>query len=292
MGKAFYDRFEESRELYKRAATHLGYDLAALCFEEAPADLARTEKSQPALFVTALAAYTALRIAAPGLTPVGMAGLSLGELTALAAAEAMRFTDGLYLVQARGALMAECAAQSKGTMLAVLGLNQALIQEVCRESGAWAANYNSPDQLVLSGTVEAIAKAEAVAKAKGAKRSLKLDVAGAFHSPLMQPAAEKFKDVLAKVTFSAPRAPVITNVTGQAVPDAADIPQLLVKQIVSPVLWDPSVRTLAALGATHTVEFPPARILTGLVRKIDANLTGVAVNQPADFEKLAGLTSS
>ena len=286
MGKAFYDHFKASRDVYKSAHSHLNFDVAALCFEGPQEELTKTERCQVALFVTSLAAFAAFTETVPSAKPVGVAGLSLGELTALVVAEAFTFTDALYLVQARGDAMADCAAHHPGAMLAVIGLSNEAIQEVCEESGASAANYNTPEQVVLSGTVEAIGKAEAAAKARGAKRAMKLDVAGAFHSPLMQPAADRFKRALGKVTIRAPAVPVISNVTGQPVQGAEDIGALLVQQIVSPVRWEPSIRHLIQAGATHFIEFPPARILTGMLRRIDSAVTGIAVNEPDDFEKL------
>ena len=290
MGKSFYDRYEETKELYKRATRVLGFDITALCFEGPPEELTKTEKCQPALFVTSMAAYAAFARVAPSVTPVGVAGLSLGELTSLTVAKALGFDEALALVRARGEAMAECAAHSKGTMLAVVGLAAEAVQELCRKSGAWGANYNAPDQVVLSGTVEAIGRAEGLAKEAGAKRAIMLEVAGAFHSPLMQPAAEAFRKTLARVEIRPPLIPVVSNVTGAPMQDPADIRELLVKQIVSPVLWDASMRTLIRQGATHFLEFPPARVLTGLLRRIDPAVTGIAVDEPEDFDKLSVLT--
>lgn len=292
MGKAFYDRYEASRDIYKRANTHLGFDVTALCFEGPLDELTKTEKCQPALFVTSVAAFAAFHGITPGAKPVGMAGLSLGELTALAAADALKFTDALYLVQARGGLMAECAARQGGAMLAVVGLTHEAIQAICRDSGATAANYNAPDQVVLSGAVEAITKAEELAKAGGAKRAIKLEVAGAFHSSLMQPAAEQLREVVAKIEIRPPLAPIVSNVTGQPTQSPEEIRELLVKQIVSPVLWEPSVRSLIQAGATHFLEFPPARILSALLRRIDSRVKGIAINEPQDLEQLPDLLTA
>ena len=285
MGKAFYDRFKASREIYQQANHALGFDVTALCFEGPQEELTKTEKCQPALFVTSMAAYAAFCECAPSLLPVGVAGLSLGELTSLAVAQALKLSEAFYLVQARADAMAECTAHHKGAMLAVVGLTSEAIQDVCEESGASAANYNAQDQIVLSGTVESIDKAEGLAKAAGAKRAVKLDVAGAFHSSLMQPAADKFRQAVSKVAFQTPRVPVISNVTGRPVHEPADIGELLVKQIVSPVLWEPSMRYLIDQGATHFIEFPPARVLTGLLRRIDPSVKGLAIDEPADFDK-------
>lgn len=289
MGKAFYDHFSASRELYKQANAKLGFDVAALCFEGPPEALTRTERCQPALFVTSLAAYAALGEAAPSLRPVGVAGLSLGELTSLAVAEAFSVPDGLYLVQARAEAMAECTASHPGGMLAVVGLTRETIQPVCEQSGVWAANYNTQDQIVLSGAVEGIEKAEGLAKAAGAKRAVKLSVAGAFHSPLMHSAAERFRRALSRVSFREPRVPVISNVTGLPVQDAREMPEILAKQIVSPVLWEPSMRYLITAGATRFIEFPPAGVLAGLLRRIDSSVKSLAIDEPDDFEKLSDL---
>jgi [acyl-carrier-protein] S-malonyltransferase len=288
MGKAFYDAYDEAKEVYRQANARLGFDVTALCFEGPAEALTKTETCQPALFTTSLAAFAAfLRHAPASLQPVGAAGLSLGELTALAAARAFSLEDGFYLIKARGEAMAQCAVQSKGVMLALIGLAAEAVEAVCRESGAWGANYNTQEQVVLSGTVGAIEKAETLAKARGAKRAVRLEVAGAFHSPLMQPAAEAFKAALAKVEVRAPAFPVISNATATPTQDPARIRELLVTQIVSPVLWEPSMRTLIQAGATAAVEFPPARVLTGMLRKIDGSVKGVAIDEPSDFEKLS-----
>ena len=290
MGRAFYDQFAEAKAVYQTANRTLGFDVTALCFEGPAEDLTKTEKCQPALFVTSMAAFAAFKTAAPkSLVPIGAAGLSLGELTALAVAEAIGLEEALYVVQARGEAMAECAAKHRGAMLAVVGLTKEQVAPICKASGAWGANYNAVDQIVLSGTVEAIAKAEPLAKAAGAKRVVKLDVAGAFHSPLMQEASEQCRRVLAKVAFRRPKFPVISNVTGRPVSDPEEIRKTLATQIVSPVQWEPSMRYLIGQGATHFIEFPPARVLTGLLRRIDGAAKGIAIDEPKDFEKLSEL---
>jgi [acyl-carrier-protein] S-malonyltransferase len=290
MGKAFYDAFDESKDVYHKANACLGFDVTALCFEGPQETLTKTEKCQPAMFTTSLAAFAAfLRKAPVAFQPVAAAGLSLGELSALAAARAFKLEDGFFLIKARGEAMAACAAQSTGAMLAVIGLSKDLVDEVCRESGAWGANYNTPEQVVLSGTAEAIGKAETAAKARGAKRAVRLDVAGAFHSPLMQLAADAFKAALGKVEIRPPVFPIVSNATAQPTQDPEVIRQLLVKQIVSPVLWEPSVRTMIQAGAAAMIEFPPARVLVGMLRKIDSSAKGMTLDEPNDLEKLAGV---
>ena len=289
MGKAFYDRYPESREIYKRANARLAFDVAALCFEGPPEDLATTRRCQPALLVTSLAAFAALSSAHPGLHISAAAGLSLGELTALTAAQVFTLSDALYLVQARADAMAECAAQSPGAMLAVIGLSEEQIAEVCRTAGVVAANLNAPEQVVLSGSVPGIEQADAAAKALGAKRAIRLEVSGAFHSPLMQPAADVFRAALGKVALSLPRFPVLSNVTAAPAQRPEEIRELLVKQIVSPVRWEASMRRFVQEGVAVCVEFPPARVLSGLFRRIDPSVKCVPVDEPADLEKFAGL---
>ena len=209
----------------------------------------------------------------------------------MAAAEAFRLNDALYLIQARAQAMAECAATSNGTMLAVVGLSREALEAVAREAGVVMANFNTPDQLVLSGRLAGIEQAEGLAKANGAKRAIKLDVAGAFHSPLMQAAADAFKRAIEKVVISPPKFSVISNVTGLPVTDPEHIRALLVKQITSSVLWEPSMRWLVRHGATTFIEFPPARVLTGLLRKIDPSVKGLPIDEPADFDKLSSVLS-
>ena len=287
MGKAFYDQFDEAKDVYRQANRRLGFDVAAMCFEGPAEALTKTETCQPALFVTSLAAFAAFkRVASSSAAPVAAAGLSLGELTSLVAAQVFSFDDGCYLVKARGEAMAECAARNRGAMLAVIGLAPDAVEALCRESGAVGANYNAQDQVVLSGTAEAIAKAEELAKQRGAKRAIKLEVAGAFHCSLMQPAAEQFEQLLTKISVRQPAFPVVSNVTAKTVQDPDEIRRLLVQQIVRPVLWESSVRTMIHAGATHFIEFPPARVLTGLLRKIDSSVKGMTVDEPKDFEKL------
>lgn len=289
MGKSFYDKFYESRELYKQANTVLGYDLTAICFEGPPEELTKTQICQPALFVTSLAAHAAFMRLAPSVTPIGIAGLSLGELTALAAGGAFSFRDGLYLVQARAEAMAECATRHKGAMLAVVGLTKDALKPICEKANVTAANFNAKDQIVLSGEVEGIDQACALVKEAGARRAVKLDVESAFHSPLMQPASDAFKKALEKSKIQTPKYPVYSNVTASAVKDGDEIRMLLAKQIVSPVLWELTMQAFIKSGATHFIEFPPSRVLTGLLRRIDSSVEGIALKEPEDFEKLSDI---
>lgn len=286
MGKAFYDQSAEAKEIYKAANAQLGFDLTELCFEGPQEELTRTDRCQPALLVTSLAAFVAVRQKSSPL-PMALCGLSLGEISALAAAEALSLKDAVYLVQARGEAMAQCADQHPGAMLAVMGLEDKIVEGICDQAGVVAANYNAPAQLVLSGSVEGIDQAEQMAKEAGAKRAVKLDVSGAFHSPLMQPAAKALEAALSKIDFREPKFPVVSNVTAEPVLDPSKIPGTLVRQLVSPVRWSQSVRYLIKEGADTFIELPPARTLTGLLKRIDRSVTGVTINEPEDAEALA-----
>ncbi len=286
MGKAFYDESAEAKEVYQTANAQLNFDLLELCFEGPQEELTRTDRCQPALLVTALAAFVAIRQNnAP--IPRALCGLSLGEISALAAAEAMSIKDAVYLTQARGEAMAECAQQHPGAMLAVIGLADKIVESICDQAGVVAANYNAPEQLVLSGSEAEIDRAMQLAKEAGAKRAVKLEVSGAFHSPLMQPAAAALKVALDKITFREPKFPIVSNVTAMPVTDPAQIPGILVRQLVSPVRWAPSIKYLIEQGADTFIEMPPARTLTGLLRRIDKTVTGKTINQPSDYEALS-----
>ncbi|MBI4356216.1 MAG: ACP S-malonyltransferase [Candidatus Omnitrophica bacterium] len=287
MGKAFYDRFAEARDVYQQANRRLGFDVTALCFEGPQELLTRTDLCQPAIFVTSMAAFRAWRSVAPAaLVPTAAAGLSLGELTALAAVEAMTFDEGLYLVRARGEAMAQAAQQVAGAMLAVFGLTREQLQPICETSGVEIANLNAPGQVVVSGRVDAIVRAEAAAKAAGAKRTLRLDVGGAFHCSLMTPAGQQMRSAVAKVQWRTPQLPVVSNVTARAVAEAAEIPIHLVNQLTHPTLWEASMRLLLSQGISQFLEFAPGNVLAGLWRRIDSAVTCTSLNTPADLESL------
>lgn len=246
--------------LYDRASKILGYDLRGLCLEGPIEKLTRTDCSQPALLVTALAAHTG--------TPAAGAGLSLGEITALAAAGAVPFDDAVRIVKIRGeAMQAACEAQPSG-MASVMGLDLGKVRAAC-EGLVTVANLNAPGQIVISGAADALKKASEACKAAGARRVLPLNVAGAYHSPLMAPAVAPLEAVLKTVAFTAPKWPVVSNVTARPYASAAEIAPTLARQITSTVRFEESVRYMIdALGVTEFVEFGAGTVLTGLVGKI------------------------
>ncbi len=286
MGKELAEVFPAAKALFEEADAILGYGLSKLCWEGPAEELTRTEHCQPALYVASMAALAALESAAP-LKPAAAAGLSLGEYTALAAAGALSFADGLKLVRLRGQAMEEAAKDHPGTMASVLGLELEPLQEVCAQAGAQVANLNSPGQVVISGTAEAVAAASAKAKERGAKRVIPLEVSGAFHSRLMEPAAIRLEQALAGTAVQAPRYPVASNVTGGYHTDAGQIRQLLVRQLTEPVQWIACVRTMSQAGIKTYLEVGPGTVLKGLVRKIDPELVVHSAGTAEEIRQLA-----
>ena len=284
MGRDLADKFPPAKAWFDRADAALGYDLAALCFNGPDAELTKTENAQPGIFLVSWVAFQLLKEQAPALKFDATAGLSLGEFTALAAAGAMSFEDGLRVVRQRGRFMQEACEATRGGMAAVIGLEEAPTREVCAEAGVVLANLNCPGQLVISGEAGKIAKAVELAKAKGAKRAIALPVAGAYHSPLMAGAQPKLQAELAKIKLSPPAVPVISNVTGQPHGVAADISARLVEQVTSSVLWEKSMRYLLAQGFTRFIELGPGTALSGFMKRIDKGAQRLNVADVASLE--------
>src|SRR5881628_834870 len=241
MGQDFAAAFSSARAWFDRANAALGYDLASICFNGPEAELTKTENAQPGIFLVSWLAFQLLKERVPALKFEATAGLSLGEFTALTAAGAMSFEDGLRVVRQRGKFMQEACDATRGGMAAVIGLDEGPTREVCAEAGVVLANLNCPGQLVISGEAGKIAKACELAKAKGAKRAIPLPVAGAYHSPLMASAQQKLQAELAKAKLSAPTVPVISNVTAQPHGSPSEISARLVEQVTSSVLWENSM---------------------------------------------------
>jgi len=287
MGKDLAEAFPAARARFEEADSVLGFSISRLCWEGPAEKLTRTENCQPALYVASMAALAALESLKGPLSPAAAAGLSLGEYTALAAAGAVSFADGLKLVQLRGRAMEEAAQVRPGTMASVLGLELEPLQAVCQEAGAQVANLNSPGQVVISGTAEAVAAASAKAKEKGAKRVIPLEVGGAFHSRLMEPAAVLLDQALKSASVQAPRYPVASNVTGTYHTDAVQLRQLLVRQLTEPVQWVACVRTMLQAGIKTFIEVGPGTVLKGLVRKIDPEAAVHSAGTTEEIRQLA-----
>ncbi len=271
MGKDLAEKFPSARAWFERANQALNYDLASICFNGPEAELTKTENAQPAIFLVSWVAFALLKEQVPSLGFDATAGLSLGEFTALTAAEALSFADGLRVVRQRGRFMQEACEVTKGGMAAVIGLDEGLTREVCAAAGVVLANLNCPGQLVISGETEKIANACELAKAKGARRALPLTVAGAYHSPLMASAQPKLEAELRQVSLHAPAKPVVSNVTAQPHQDPESIRSQLVQQVTSSVRWEESMRYLLSQGFTRFIELGPGTALSGFMKRIDKN---------------------
>lgn len=287
MGKDLFDSFPSVRKRMLAADAVLGRALTKIIFDGPQETLTVTSNTQPALF-TVEAAITDL-LAEKGVMPWVAAGHSLGEYSALYAAGVMTFEDGLRLVARRGECMAAAGAKRPGTMAAIIGLDKPRIAEALRgvSSGiVVAANENTPEQTVISGEVAAVNDACEKCKAAGAKKTVQLSVSGAFHSPLMQSAADEMAAVLAPIVFRVPRCPVIANVTARPENDPARLKGLLVQQLVSPVRWVASMETLAASGCDTCIEAGPGSVLRGLARKCSDKLNVVAADTVSNISSL------
>ena len=277
MGKDFFDASPAARQTFDRANDVLGFDLASLCFAGPEDRLNKTDISQPAIFVTSIAAHRAA-VAAGVINEsdkTEFAGLSLGEYSALHLAGCFSFEDGLKLVAARGKYMQEAAVATPSSMVAIMGADEAAVIKLCEENAKGEvlvpANFNAPGQIVVSGSKGACERVATGASASGYK-AVPLVVAGAFHSPIMQSGADKMKAELDRVEFNSPRATVYSNVTAAPHTDTASIKKLLVDQIVKPVRWEQTMQKIAPVEGARFVELAPGRVLTGLLKKINRRI--------------------
>jgi [acyl-carrier-protein] S-malonyltransferase len=284
MGKDLATAFPTAKAWFDRATAALGYDLTSICFNGPEAELTKTENAQPGIFLVSWVAFELLKEKVPTLKFEATAGLSLGEFTALTAAGAMSFEDGLRVVRQRGRFMQEACDITKGGMAAVIGLDEAPTREVCAEADVVLANLNCPGQLVISGEADKISKACELAKAKGAKRAIPLTVAGAYHSPLMASAQPKLQTELANAKLSAPVVPVISNVTAQPHTTPDQISARMVEQVTSSVRWEESMRYLLAQGYTRFIELGPGAALSGFMKRINKEAQMLNVTDAASLE--------
>ncbi len=276
MGKDLYDNNETAKELFEKANEILGFRITDIMFEGTADELKQTKVTQPAVFL-----HSVIRAICLGdeFEPAMVAGHSLGEFSALVAAGALSFEDGLKLVYARALAMQKACEAAPSTMAAVIGLDDKTIEDICAEITAEgngvvvAANYNCTGQLVISGNIEAVNAACEKLKAAGAKRALVLPVGGAFHSPLMQPAQEELQKAIESTEFHTPRCPIYQNVDAQAHTDAAEIKANLIAQLTASVRWTYEVQNMIAAGATEFIECGPGKALQGMIAKIDRSVT-------------------
>jgi [acyl-carrier-protein] S-malonyltransferase len=288
MGKDLAEKFPSARAWFDRANAALGYDLASICFNGPEPELTKTEHAQPGIFLVSWVALELLRERVSSLRADATAGLSLGEFTALTAANAMSFEDGLHVVRQRGRFMQEACENTRGGMAAIIGLDAAAAREVCAETGVALANLNCPGQIVISGETEKIGRACELAKARGAKRALPLTVAGAYHSPLMSGSQSKLQTELAKVHLTTPAVPVISNVTAQPHGAPNEIAARLVEQVTASVRWEDSMRYLLAQGFTRFIELGPGTALSGFMKRIDKSAQMLNVADVGTLEAAVG----
>jgi len=287
MGKQLAAASAQARQVFLRADEVLGFPLSRLCWDGPDDELRRTDTTQPAILATSMACLAALQ--SRGVTPHLVAGLSLGEYTALVCAGAIRYEDALVVVRRRGAFMQEAATGRRTAMAAILGLDAPTVRRICSAAAARGvvepSNFNSPGQIVIAGDEDAVQEGIRLAKEAGAKRAVQLPVSAPFHTSLMRPAARRLSEALVGLTISPPTIPVVSNVTAQPVREPDDIRRLLVEQVASPVRWDESVRAMADAGVTTFVEVGPGTALSGLIRKIVPPARVLHVEDPASLQE-------
>lgn len=287
MARDLVATYPEARAVFEQADAILGFTLSTLCFDGPENELTDTINAQPALLTHSMAALGVLRTLEPDLTPAFVAGHSLGEYSALVAADALDFADALKLVRERGRVMKAAGEQTPGAMAAIIGMDTATLESVCTETGVHIANYNAPGQIVISGEQDALQRAVELAKMRGAKRTIVLAVSIASHSRLMQNAAREFAEAVAATRMRTPKIPVISNVTAQPLTSIEEIRRELVTQLTSSVQWVKSIEYIIAQGVTHFIELGPKDVLAGLIRRINANVHAVSIGEVASVKAFA-----
>jgi [acyl-carrier-protein] S-malonyltransferase len=286
MGRDLAGQFPYARDIFRNADRVLGISLSKICFE-GPEDLLKaTENTQPALFVHSMIVDQLLR--EHHISVHALAGHSLGEFSALASAGAIDFDTGLKLVRKRGELMQQAASENPGRMAAIIGLDAKTVTSVCNavQEPVQPANYNSPGQIVISGSKTGVEKAVNLTKEAGARRAVELPVSGAFHSPFMKSAADSFRPLLLRQQFHEMNIPVYANVTAEANTDISILPDLLVKQLTQPVRWVETIENMIASGISRFIEVGPGKVLSGLVRKINPEVEVIQAGTVADLESI------
>ncbi|HEY3490881.1 MAG TPA: ACP S-malonyltransferase [Candidatus Deferrimicrobiaceae bacterium] len=287
MGKELYDDSPVARAVFEEASEALSMDLAALCFTGTEEALRMTENTQPAIFTVSVAAFRVLD-AELSLSPVCVAGHSLGEYSALVAAGVFSLRDAVRVLRSRGRYMQEAVPVGEGAMAAIMGLSAEAVEAVCASVAGQGivspANFNGGDQVVISGSADAVKAACEAGKAAGAKRALPLPVSAPFHCALMKPAADRLAPELSAMPQGTFRFPVVANVTGECYSDGIPAWEFLARQIASPVRWEASVRAMRALGASAFIEVGPGKVLSGLVKRIEREAVTAAFSKPSDME--------
>ena len=285
MGKELYENYSEAKKVLDKADEIMDFDLKDMIFNGPEEDLNNTKNTQPAIYTVSAMVKAVLN--EKGITASAAAGHSLGEYSALYAAGVLSFADGLKLVRRRGELMDQADPEGKGTMAAVIGLEDTAVEEICSEVDGICevANYNSPGQVVISGEVEAVEAAEKILDEKGAKRVIQLSVSGAFHSPLMNPAKEELKKTIDEVEFNDAELPLVANVTADYVENSREIKEALIDQLNNSVRWVESINRFKEDGYENFIEVGPGRVLKGLMRRIDRSLNAYNVEDEKSLKK-------
>ena len=285
MGKDLYDTYPAAKEVFDRAASLVDFDIRSICFQGPEEKLTQTRFSQPAIFVVSMAALAVLRAHSryKNFFPRFAAGLSLGEATALAAADAVAFDDAVRFVRSRGQFMDEAAAEQPGLMVAVLGLDLAIVEQVCQKTGAEVGNLNAPGQIVISGFRKNVEEAIEGLREAGAKKVIPLDVSGGFHSSCMDSACRRIEEALKTVTIRKPKISVVSNLTADIEDSPDKIKHNLVLQMNHRTLWEDSMRYILGKGVKTFIEFAPGKVLKGLLRKIDPSAEVISLNAVEDF---------
>ncbi len=294
MGLSVYEEYETARAVFQEADATLGFPLSKLCFEGPADELTRTVNVQPALVATSIACLVAAREALSSKlpSPAFLAGHSLGEYTALVAAEALSLADTLKLVRERGRLMYEAGIKAPGSMMAVIAFDYPPLQEVCDQAGVQISNINAPGQLVISGAIDKLERAAALARERGARKLIPLNVSGAFHSTLMEPVIEEFGRVLDSVVFQSPRVPIVSNVTALPLTNGDELRDELLAQLRRCIQWQASVEYMTAHGITTYYEIGPGTVLGGLIKRISPHAQIINISEAEDIAALNQPTPS
>jgi [acyl-carrier-protein] S-malonyltransferase len=289
MGLDLYNSYPSAKEVFDEADASLGFSLSRLCFEGPDEELTKTHNVQPAVLVVSIACLKALEEAAIANfpSPTFVAGHSLGEYTALIAAGVLSLADAVLLVRERGRLMYEAGLKNPGGMLAVIGLDEETVKDICFQSRTEISNINCPGQIVISGAAQALAEANKLAKIRGARALIPLKVSGAFHSALMEPVIAEFSKIISSFRFRPPAIPVISNVTARPLTDVDSIKKELVKQLRNCIQWQESVEYMMHSGVTTFYEIGPGKVLSGLIRRINSELQIFNISGIEDIAQLA-----
>ena len=290
MGRDLYDNFDSAKAIFDQADEVLGFSLSQLCFDGPEDELRQTINAQPALATVSFACLETAHAVSGGNglpPPAFVAGHSLGEYTALAAARVLDFATTVYLARERGRLMYEAGLRKPGGMVAIIGLDEASVAEICSETDTQIANINCPGQLVISGAKEELTKAADLAKAKGAHRTIPLQVSGAFHTPLMQSAVDGMSEILATVSFREPLIPIIANTVAQPMTTAEQMKEELLRQLCNSIQWQRSIEYMVDDGVSTFIEIGPGRVLSGLIKRINKNVKTVNIGDAAAIRNMA-----